>query len=380
MIYLDNSATTKPYKEVLETYTTVSSEFFANPSSLHKLGGRSENLLNKAREQAAELLQVKPKEIIFTSGGTEGNNLAIKGTALYYRNRGRHIITTDVEHASAYESFQQLEELGFDVTYLKTNQYGCITVSELENALREDTILVSLLHVNNELGSIQPLEEISEVLRKRTKVKFHVDHVQGLGKVPINFLQLGIDLCTMSGHKIHGPKGTGILFIKEGLGISPLLSGGGQEFNRRSGTENLPGVVAMVKALRMTLEKSNVGIAHMKKLQHILSEGLSRHDSIIIHTPQEKAAPHILNFSILNIKPEVMIHALEEKDIYISTKSACSSKQSETSRVLLASGIKENVAKYALRISLSYLNTEEEIQQFLDIFNNQLSALKQVMG
>jgi cysteine desulfurase len=379
MIYLDNSATTKPYPEVLDTYKTVAEEYFANPSSLHKLGGRAEALLNKCRAQAARLLNVKEQEIIFTSGGTEGNNTAIKGVAFGYRQRGKHMITTKVEHPASRAAFEQLEALGYDVTYLDVDREGRISVDDVKRALRDDTILVSVIHVNNELGTIQPVAEIGNLLKERPKTLFHVDHVQGFTKVPLDFYEAGIDLCTISGHKIHGPRGTGILFVREGVQLSPLLAGGGQEHGLRSGTENLPAIAAFVRAMRMTTERARTGIAALDKLSKRIRQALEELPGVTVNTPKQGAAPHILNATVHGLRAEVFIHALEEEGIYISTKSACSSKESEASAVLLACGIPEEAARQAVRISLSFENTPEEIERFLQTFARKLSELKNAM-
>lgn len=379
MIYLDNSATTKPYTEALKTYLTVSEEFFGNPSSIHSFGGRSESLLAKSREQAAALLGVDAREIVFTSGGTEGNNLAIKGAALAYRGRGRHLITTAVEHASTLNAFRQLEKLGFEVTYLPVDRNCRISFDDFRKAYRKDTILVSIMHVNNEVGTVQPVRKIAEFLKTKPTTVFHVDHVQGFSKVPLELKNSGIDLCTISGHKFHGPKGTGILYVREGTTLSPLLSGGGQEGGRRSGTENLPGICGMVKALRMTREHEKEGIGHLCALQQQLREGLSRIGNAVIHTPEDGAAPSIMNVSLKGIRSEVLVHALEENQIYVSTKSACSSRDSGASEVLLAMGIDEQEARQAIRISTAFENTEEEIAVFLSVLAEKVRQLKPVM-
>ncbi|GGL42317.1 cysteine desulfurase family protein [Sporolactobacillus putidus] len=380
MIYLDNSATTKPYAEALDTHRTVSEQFFANPSSLHKLGGKSEALLSRSRELAASLLGVDKKEIVFTSGGTEGNNLAIKGAALAYRRRGRHLITTSVEHASALNAFRQLEKLGFEVTYLPVDHEGRVSFKDFIQAYRDDTILVSIMHVNNEVGTIQPIREIGEFLKTHPTTVFHVDHVQGFAKVPLRLAESSIDLCTISGHKFHGPKGTGILYVRSGALLSPLFSGGGQESQRRSGTENLPGICGMVKALRMTLEREKEGILHLTALQNKLRDGLSQIGGAVIHTPRTGSAPHIVNVSLEGIKSEVLVHALEENDIFVSTKSACSSKDSGASSVLLAMGVPENEAEEAIRISTAFETTPEEIDAFLSALSVHTRQLKRVMG
>lgn len=379
MIYLDNSATTKPYPEALDTYRTVSEQFFANPSSLHKLGAKSEALLHRSRQQAARLLGVDKKEITFTSGGTEGNNLAIKGAAFSYRNRGRHLITTEIEHASVLNAFKQLEALGFEVTYLPVDRDGRVSFDDFRKAYRKDTILVSVMHVNNEVGTIQPVVAIGDFLRTKPTTLFHVDHVQGVVKVPLRLAASGIDLCTVSGHKFHSPKGTGILFVKNGTVLSPLFAGGSQELNRRAGTENLPGIAAMVRALRMTFDKKETDLPRLLDLKERLRSGLGAIEGAVIHTPEEGAAPHIINVSIKGIKAEVLVHALEENDIFVSTKSACSSRDDGASKVLLAMGVPEDEARQAIRISMGFVTTEEEIDTFLTALNAHVKQLKTVM-
>lgn len=380
MIYLDNSATTKPYSEVLDTYRTVSEQFFANPSSLHRLGGTSETLLSRARQQAASVLGVEDDEIIFTSGGTEGNNLAIKGAAFAYRGRGRHLITTAVEHASVLKAFQQLESLGFDVTYLPPDRDGRVSFADFKKAYRTDTVLVSIMHVNNEVGTIQPVKEIGEFLKTKPTTVFHVDNVQGFAKIPLHLKNSGIDLCSISGHKFHGPKGTGLLYVKKGTLLSPLFSGGAQELERRAGTENLPGIVGMVRALRMTGERESEGVQRLRSLWRHLMDGLSNVDGAVIHTPADGASPHIINVSFSGIKSEVLVHALEEDDIYVSTRSACSSRESGPSGVLTAMGVSDDEAACAIRISMAFENTTQEIDQFLRALNRHVRALRVVMG
>lgn len=379
MIYFDNSATTKPYPEALQSYVTVAGKYFGNPSSIHSLGGESERLLTQSRTIAAQLLRVKPSEIVFTSGGTEGNNLAIKGIAMRNRSRGKHMITTNIEHASVFEAYKQLENLGFDVTYLPVNENGVVSVEDVKRALRDDTILVSMIHVNNETGAIQPVSEVGKLLANYPKVRFHVDHVQGIGKVPLDLYESHIDLCTISGHKFHSVKGTGLLYIRDGVRLDPVLSGGGQELRYRSGTENLPGIVAMIKALRMTLEKQSENTKHLRELKEELIRMFSDMKDVTINTPKEQTAPHILNVSFVGLKPEVVVHALEERGVYVSTKSACSSRANEVSHVLLGMGLPHEVAESAIRISLTAENTMDEVKQFEGIIKETLPKLYEVM-
>lgn len=379
MIYLDNSATTKPYKEVLDSYIKVSSEYFGNPSSLHEFGGKAERLLMQAREQIAQLLNVKNNEVYFTSGGTESNNLAIKGTALMHRKRGSHIITTGLEHASVRETADQLKELGYRITVIEPDSKGIIHAEDIEKEITQETVLVSVMHVNNEIGSIQPINEIGAMLKKHARVIFHVDHVQGIGKVPLDLYQSSVDLCTISAHKFHGLKGNGVLFIREGLRLSPLLSGGNQEWKMRSGTENVAGIVAMAKALRLTMNNMERHLSRLTSIKTYIMEEIGRIEGITVHTPEKNSAPHIVNFSIKGFKAEVFVHALEEHGIFISTTSACSSKKSAASSTLLAMGIPEMDAKSAVRVSLSYDNTKEEAEIFIQAAKETVIRLREVM-
>ncbi|MED4224143.1 cysteine desulfurase family protein [Neobacillus cucumis] len=379
MIYFDNSATTRPYKEVLDSFLTVSTEYYGNPSSLHSMGGQAEKLLTQAREQVAKLLKVKPFEIYFTSGGTESNNTAIKGAAYMNRNRGQHIITTSVEHASVLAAMEQLNDEGFEITYLPVDQDGRVSTADVAKSIRKDTILVSIMQVNNEVGTIQPISEIGQILKKYPSILFHVDAVQAIGKLPLALYQNRVDLCSVSAHKFHGLKGTGVLFIREGVRLSPLLAGGNQERRMRSGTENVAGFVALAKALRMTLEKSETGTKKIKKIQTILREELQEIEGVKIHTPIEGAAIHILNFSLEGMKSEVFIHALEQENVFVSTTSACSSKMKTLSKTLLAMGVSENLADSSIRISLSFDNTEEEAKAAVTVIKKCADQLRKVM-
>ncbi|MDR7077784.1 cysteine desulfurase [Neobacillus niacini] len=379
MIYFDNSATTRPYKEVIDSFVKVSSEYFGNPSSLHGLGVQAEKLLTQARAQMANLLAVKPTEIYFTSGGTESNNLAIKGTALVHKNKGRHLILSSVEHPSVRGAMEQLKSADFEITYLTVDSYGRVSVEDVKASIRKDTILVSVMHVNNEVGTIQPIKEIGKLLKQYPTILFHVDGVQAIGKVPLNLVKNNVDLCSVSAHKFHGLKGTGALFIKEGVRLDPLLSGGNQEWQVRSGTENVAGTVAMAKALRMTMGKSESGLKKMERVKSVLRTELEKMDGLTINTPLEHSAPHILNFSIKGIKSEVLIHALEQKGIFLSTTSACSSKKQLPSQTLLAMGVPDELADSAFRISLSYDNTEEEARTVAGAIEDAARQLRKVM-
>lgn len=377
MIYLDNSATTQPDPSVLKSFQRVATDYFANPSSLHSLGVQSANLLDTARKQIAKKLSVEKQEIVFTSGGTEGNNLAIKGTALKHQNRGKHIITTQIEHPSVYDVCESLEELGFEITYLSVDSNGVISLEELKRAIREDTILITIMHVNNELGSIQPIHQIGEIAKDYPKLYFHVDDVQGFGKVPLDLKNSGIDLYTLSGHKINGLNGTGLLYVNEKVSLAPLFHGGKQERSLRSGTEDLAGAVSLARAIRLIKDKEQTLMSDLVEMKDYLREGLGRIGSVVINTPVD-SAPHILNVSVPDLKPEIIINILGEQGIYISTKSACSSKRSNESSVLIACGLGFSRASSALRISLSYENNTQELTRFLEVFEHAIKQLKTV--
>lgn len=382
MIYFDNSATTKPHPDVVRAFTDVASQFFGNPSSLHELGGKAAQLLEQARKVAATCLGVQPGEIVFTSGGTESNNTALKGIAWQHRGRGTHIITSQVEHASVYETCRQLEDMGYSITYLPTDRKGRVCPEDVRQALRDDTILVSIMHVNSELGTVQPIEEIGRVLADYPKVAFHVDAVQSFGKVQLQPTRWGVDLLSLSAHKFHGLRGCGLLYVRRGLSLSPLVIGGGQEGGVRSGTENVPGVVAMAKAMRMQHEKTAAHAQHMARLRQRLIDGLTLLPYCTVNGPERDdacAAPHIVNVSFPGVKAEVVLHALEKHDIYISTRSACSSKQNKPSRVLVAAGVEEERAKSALRVSFCADNTEEEVDSFLEAIQDIIPNLAKIM-
>jgi cysteine desulfurase len=379
MIYLDNSATTAPNEEVLKTYLTVSKQFFGNASSLHRLGVESEKVLNRSRALMAELLEVAPSSILFTASGTESNNLAIKGTLLSSFQKGTHLITTASEHASVNETFKWLETNGYHVTYLPVDEYGCLSLKELEQAITKETSLVSISHVNNETGTIQPVEEIGALLAGYPQVRFHVDHVQGAGKVPLSIKKAKIDLLTMSAHKFHGLKGTALLYIRPHLQLTPLLHGGDQEFGYRGGTEHVAGAAAMAKAYKMELERSKNEKQKLSRLRNRLVEYANASNALVLNSDPEHGAPHIINFSAPGYKPEVIIQELAEQEIYVSTQSACSSKQLEPSRVLLAMGKTEEIASSAIRISLSYETTDQEIDVFISAMDTLLPRIRKVV-
>lgn len=372
MIYFDNSATTKVHPEVLTTYTKVSEAIWGNPSSLHKMGENAYNLLEQSRAQIAELLGCQKEEIFFTSGGTEGDNWAIKGTALEKGIYGKHLITTQVEHPAVLNSMKQLERLGFEVTYLPVDENGRVSVLDLKQALRKDTILVSVMAVNNEVGTIQPLKEIVRVLADHPKVHFHVDAVQAVGKGLTDLIMdERVDLVTFSGHKFHAPRGVGFLYKKAGRKLAPLLSGGGQEKNLRSSTENLPAIAAMAKALRLLLENETKNVAHEQAIRQKIFEHLQAFDKVTLFSQlDDKFAPHILCFAIAGVRGETIVHAFEDQGVFISTTSACSSKKGQVSSTLHAMQVDDKIATSAVRVSLDENNTMAQADKFNQIFDD----------
>lgn len=379
MIYLDNAASTRPYDAVVDAVADVMKRYMANPSALHQGGFEAAKLLRYAREKAAELLGVMPEEVIFTSGGTESNNMALKGIALRYKNRGRHIITSAVEHSSVSRAVDQLEEMGFEVTRLPVDGEGRVSVSDLERALRKDTILVSIMLVNNETGAVQPVAEIGQLLRKRRDVYFHVDAVQAFGKLPVHFGPWGIDLMSLSAHKFHGPRGVGLLVKRQGTQLWPLMAGGGQEGGWRPGTENLPAIVGMVTAMQQVEEDRKKKVQHLAQLKERLRDGILQLYPKAFLVGGKGTAPHILNVCFPHMKGEVLLHALEEKGVLVSTKAACSSKKEEPSAILLAMGIPAHVAQGSIRFGLSYLTTEQDIEGALFALGQALEELSPVM-
>lgn len=371
MIYFDNSATTKMAPEALETYSQVVTKIWGNPSSLHKLGDRAHGLLEASRKQVADLLGVNTDEIYFTSGGTESNNTAIKGTAWAKWEFGKHIITSSVEHASVANTFTELENLGFRVTRLPVDKEGRVNPEDLKAALDKDTTLVSIMGVNNEIGTIQPIKEISEILADYPNIHFHVDNVQALGKgIWDQVFTSRVDMMSFSSHKFHGPRGIGILYKKRGRMLMPLCEGGGQEKGLRSGTENLAAIAAMAKAARLLLtdekEKANREYAIKEKI----SKYLAGKPGIHIFSPlKADFAPHLLCFALEGIRGETLVHTLEDQDIYISTTSACASKKADEASTLVAMKTPDAIATSAVRLSFDESNTLEEADEFIAAFD-----------
>lgn len=369
MIYFDNSATTKMFPESLETFLKVNQSYFGNPSSLHAYGTAAEKILSESRKQIASLLKVSSKEILFTSGGTEGNNWVIKGTAFMKYRLGKHIITSSVEHSSVSKSLKQLEKLGFEVTYLSVNSEGKISIEELKSAIRKDTILVSIMAVNNEVGTIQPIEDIGDVLIHHPSIHFHVDAVQAISGLEKVIIHPRIDFFVLSAHKFNGPKGVGILYKKRGKQIAPLLTGGDQEFGERSTTENVGGVAATAKSFRITMNQKKESAIHTEKLKNYIRSFLETYKDIEIYSPLDGAS-HILCFAMRGVRGEVLVHALEKENIYISTTSACASKKASQSSTLHSMGVPSHWSQCAVRLSFSFENSIEEARQFVDAFKS----------
>ncbi|WP_179395239.1 cysteine desulfurase family protein [Lacticaseibacillus absianus] len=381
MIYFDNSATTKALPAVLDTYRKVSEDFYGNPSSLHAVGGKGDAMLQSARKQIADLIQAQPDEIYFTSGGTEGDNWVLKGTAIEKRQFGKHLITTAVEHPAIINTMHQLEQLGFEVTYLPVDHRGFIDPAALAAAIRDDTILVSVMAVNNEIGAKQPLTAVAELLEAHPNIHLHVDAVQGIGKGLMAALRHPrIDFITFSGHKFHGPRGTGFIYMEEGRHIAPLMTGGGQESNLRSGTENTPAIAAMAKALRLLLTDEDEKVAHEQAIRTRIYEHVAQYPNVVLFsqlTPD--FAPHILCFAIRGVRGETIVHAFEQHDIYISTTSACSSKKGTESSTLAAMHVQSSVATSAIRVSLDDQNTLAEADAFNAAFDQVYAGFAKLM-
>lgn len=366
MIYLDYSATTPVNEEVLDSFSKACRLYPGNPNSLHKLGTKAKNMIDASTEQIASIMGVNPSEIIYTSGSSESNNLAIKGIAMKYQNRGKHIITSPFEHSSIYGPLSYLEGLGFEYDFAPIDEFGRVDIEGLKSLIREDTILVSINSVNSEIGIIQPIEEIGELLRSYDrKIFYHVDMTQSVGK--IKFDLNNIDLVSFSGHKIFGMKGIGCLIKKEKIMVEPLIHGGKSTTVFRSGTPALPLIVSLAKALRLATEKLDSHYNYVKELNTLLRDKLSKYDNVFINS-NEYSSPYVLNISIIGVKPETFVHALENYDVYISTQSACSTSNT-SSKAVLALTKDEKRAASSVRISISYVTTRAELDDFLEIFD-----------
>ena len=365
MIYLDYSATTPTSEEVLESFNKASINYFANPNSLHKLGTEANELIKASTNQIADILKVKPSEIIYTSGASESNNTAIKGIALAYQNRGKHIITTEFEHSSIYGPIGYLQKyFDYEVDFVETDEFGRVKLDSLDKLIRDDTILVTIASVNSEIGIRQPIEEIGKIVKKHPKCIFHVDMTQSIGK---DYVSLeNVDLASFSAHKIYGIKGIGCLIKKENIELVPLIHGGKSTTVFRSGTPQLPLIVSLSKALRLATESLNDRISYIKDLNNYLKDKLKEFERVEINS-NDYSIPQILNFSVIGVKPETLQHSLEEYDIYISTQTACS-KGGEMSKAVYALTHDEKRASSSVRVSLSHLTTKEDLDKFLESF------------
>lgn len=377
-VYFDNSATTKPLKEVRDEVYYAMDEFWGNPSSLHKLGVKMQRKIEELQESIAKKINASKEEIIFTSGGSESNNMIIKGLV----GENNHIITTTFEHSSVLNTYRELEKQGVSVTYLKVNNKGFIDLKELEEAINKNTVLVSIMQVNNEVGSIQKIKEIGRLIKEKSKrAKFHVDGVQGFGKFLIDVKECNIDFYSVSAHKFHGPKGVGFMYMRKGLNLKSLITGGEQQRGLRAGTENTPSYMGMVKAMDIAYDSLEDSYNHVKNLKEYFIERLSKIDNVVINTPSsEEYSPYILNVSFLGTRSEVLLHMLEEDNIFVSTGSACSSKTavSKGSYVLNAMGLESKCIQGAIRFSFSRYNTLEEVNYTIASLEKALKFLRRI--
>ncbi len=376
--YLDNSATTRCSKRATDLMVKLLTEDFGNPSSMHMKGVEAENYIKEAKEKIAKTLKIDEKEIVFTSGGTESNNMALIGAALANKRSGNHIITTSIEHASVSATTAYLEELGFKVTYLKVDADGIISLEELQEAVTDETILVSLMMVNNEIGAVEPIEEAVKIIKaKNPKTLVHVDAIQAYGKYRIYPKKIGVDLLSVSGHKIHAPKGTGFLFIRDKVKVKPLIYGGGQQKGMRSGTENVPGIAALAEAATEIYEDFDAKIDYMYALKNRFIEGLQGMSGVSVNGKTGRdSAPQIVSVSIDGVRSEVMLHTLEDRGVYVSAGSACSSNKPAVSATLTAIGLKKSLLDSTIRFSFCVNTTEEEIDYALSVMQEVIPMLQ----
>ena len=379
--YLDNAATTRVFPEVRDIMLQVMEKDFGNPSSRHTKGIEAEGYVTKAVQQIAGTLKCQPKEIILTSGGTESNNMALIGTALANRRAGKHVITTRIEHASIHEPFGRLEQMGYEAQYLPVDHNGHLQPEVLEEAVREDTLLVSVMMVNNEMGAVEDIKKLVAVAKqKNPNVIFHVDAIQAYGKYRIVPKRLGIDMMSVSGHKIHGPKGSGFLYVRDGVKISPIILGGGQQRGMRSGTENVPAIAGLGEAVRLIYQQHREKVERLYALKQRLIDGLTAMEGVSINgingLSLTETAPHIVSASFDGIKSEVMLHALAQEGVYVSSGSACSSNHPDLSGTLKAIGVEDRLLDSTLRFSFSVLSTEEEVDHALEAVAKVLPQLR----
>lgn len=376
--YMDNSATTPCFREVVDIVTEEMTEVYGNPSSMHLKGLEAEKKVKEAASVIASTLKVKDKEIIFTSGGTESDNLALIGVARAYKRDGKHIITTEIEHAAIRSTAEFLKEEGYEITYLPVDSAGVVNLDALRDSIREDTILVSVMGVNNEIGTVEPLESIAGIIKeKNPKTIFHVDAVQAYGKIPLYPNKIGIDLLSVSGHKIHGPKGIGFLYVSEKVKLKPIINGGGQQKNLRSGTENVCGIMGIGTAVSLVFDSFDEDVKRMREIRHHMIERINEIDGVIINgADEEHSAPHIISVSVDKVRAEVLLHALEAKGVYVSAGSACSSNKPQVSATLTAIGVDRKYLDSTIRFSLSVLSSKEEADYAIDCLNEVLGVLR----
>lgn len=375
IIYLDNAATSKVDQEVLDSYNQITTKYFANPSSIHRLGQEANRLLEKSREQILKLLSLSHHEVIFTSGATEANNLAIKGYAYANRGRGNHLITTATEHPSVLNAMKQLQEEGFVLTILPVNEKGQVEVNSISAAIRDETILISVMAVNNETGAINPIREIADIAKKYPKIALHVDVVQAIGKVDIPLDN--VDMISIAGHKIHGLLGSGVLIKEKKILLKPLLNGGGQENNLRSGTNTLALSASLAKALRIAIDHQQENYEHVKSLADYLLNYLRDNDDKYVINSSSKDNPYIVNFSLKKHKASVVVEALSNRNIMVSSLSACHSKGEDYSYVVYAMNKDMCLAHNTIRVSFSYDNTLEEVKTFTKELTAIIKEIKQ---
>lgn len=377
-IYLDNSATTMALKEVTDLVSQIMHVDYGNPSSMHMKGVEAEKYIKEAKQDLAKLLKVQNKEIYFTSGGTESDNWALMGAAQANSRAGRHLITTKVEHPAILQTMEYLESIGYEVTYLPVDKKGVVKPDELKKALRSDTILVSVMHVNNEVGAVQPIEEIGQIISEiNPNTLFHVDAVQGFGKLKLYPKRCNVDMISVSGHKIHGPKGIGFLYIDEHVKIKPIMFGGGQQKGMRSGTENVPGIAGLSLAAKMMYRDMDEDVARLYQLKKYFQNKLMEMEDVVINGPlYEAGAPHIVSASFVGVRSEVLLHALEDKGIYVSAGSACASNKHTVSATLSAMGIKQTLLDCTIRFSFSIFTTKEELDYTLKCLEEILPMLR----
>ena len=377
-VYLDNSATTKCFAEVAELMTKIMCEDYGNPSSLHRKGVQAEQYIRYAKETIAKNLKVNEKEIFFTSGGTESDNLALRGCAYANCRAGRHLITTQIEHPAILQTMKQLEEEGFRVTYLPADEKGCIRPEDLQRAITGETILVSIMHTNNEVGSLQPIEEVGALIKRMNpRILFHVDAVQGYGKFRILPKKMHIDLLSVSGHKIHGPKGIGFLYVDEKAKIKPILFGGGQQNGLRSGTENVPAAAGLAKAIEIVYGDLDREVEELYRIKEAFVEGVQQIPDIVVngHSGRD-GAPHVVSVSFRGVRSEVLLHALEDKGVYVSAGSACSAHKPQPSATLQAMGVDKELLGSTIRFSFSVFTTMDEISYTLQCLYDIIPVLR----